>query len=520
MHGLAILSVHASTLSGVPLGLIISRNGGSLQVTKMLNDADVVDDSGAPVSEHGACVSEVRYPGDDGQPSGDASLSFRYTFDGLVATRADARGMVFAHEYDELSRRTETLVDDGAWFAQPAAGVPDWRALNGINEIDYAYLPDGKLDLVTAYTASPSQSGQTLAAQNHFEYDEFDNLKRERQAHAEALELDTPDVEYTWTFNRIGHQGLFYDRLDGTMDDPSLEPNAVGLYYNRNRSYAPHLGRFMQKDPSATALGVITDLAMLGDDLAVAVIPLRSRGQYADGLSLYQYARAMPIGARDPSGLFSLIELSGASALSMDLESNNADLALAALGGIKGLVGFVNYRNLIIADALGSEMYETDAEGIDAALGIYESYQKVQSAMLVGGLIKAGIGLAAVGFAAYAYDAYHLYRRSRFVRPAWKRLTVDWGHIISGHTEGGTRYRQALEDFEKGAARHQKTPWSSHWSQRDIEKAVRQAYETGNKVEQQGDRFRLVGVGGGVLVEMWVNAKALVIESAYPKGRR
>ena len=319
----------------------------------------------------------------------------------------------------------------------------------------------------------------------------------------------------THAVNRIGHQGLFYDRLDGTMDDPSLEPNAVGLYYNRNRSYAPHLGRFMQKDPSGTALGMITDLAMLGDDMSLAIIPARPRNQYSDGLSLYGYTRANPIRGRDPSGLFSLAELSGASALSMDLESNNANLAIAALGGIKGLVGFVNFRNLIIADALGSEMYEVDGEGIDAAIGIYESYQKVQSALLVAGLVKAGIALATMGFAAYAHDAYSLYRRTKAVNmPAWKRLTLNWKEILGGHTEAGKRFQQSARD---GGT---KDLWPSHWDQNQIEKAIKEAYGFHERLKTQGDRVFVRGLGNGVIVEMWVDTKGLIIDSAWSKGNK
>ena len=311
--------------------------------------------------------------------------------------------------------------------------------------------------------------------------------------------------------NRIGHQGLFYDRFDGTIDDPSLEPNAVGLYYNRNRVYFPHLGKFGQRDPDGTSLMIIANLAMLGDDIAVSLIPAGLRSQYVDGLSLYQYARANPIRRRDPSGLFSLAELSGASALSMDLESNNADLALAALGGIKGLVGFVNYRNLLIADALGSDMYEVDSEGIDTALGLYESYQRVQSALLVGGLIKAGAALGTIGFAAYAYDAYAIYRRAKKAinLPAWRRLTVDWAHILSGHVQGGTRAGQSGK----------KSLFPPNWSQRQIENAVKDAYAFSQRVQTQGPKVKLQGSGGGLIIEMWVNLETKVLETAYPIGQ-
>jgi hypothetical protein len=57
-----------------------------------------------------------------------------------------------------------------------------------------------------------------------------------------------------------GHKGLFFDNLDqgvtapvGVTDNPRLKPGHRGMYYVRNRTYAPHLGRFLQRDPNATA---------------------------------------------------------------------------------------------------------------------------------------------------------------------------------------------------------------------------------------------------------------------------
>ncbi|MFQ5807773.1 MAG: hypothetical protein ACE5I3_15105, partial [Phycisphaerae bacterium] len=60
---------------------------------------------------------------------------------------------------------------------------------------------------------------------------------------------------------RMGHQGLFFARLDGWADDPPMVPGAVGLYYNRNRWYSPHLGRFIERDVNETALPIISALA-------------------------------------------------------------------------------------------------------------------------------------------------------------------------------------------------------------------------------------------------------------------
>ena len=102
----------------------------------------------------------------------------------------------------------------------------------------------------------------------------------------------------------LGHQGLFFIRLDGDPDDPPLEPGAHGLYYNRNRWYNPDLGRFMQRDVNETALPILTAYAFNGEAVANLFGSFSGQGLYADGMNLYLYARGNPINGRDPFGLY------------------------------------------------------------------------------------------------------------------------------------------------------------------------------------------------------------------------
>lgn len=52
---------------------------------------------------------------------------------------------------------------------------------------------------------------------------------------------------------------------------------------------------------------------------------------------------------------------------------------------------------------------------------------------------------------------------------------------------------------------------------KQVEKAVRNAYKNGNKVETQGDRVKVIGKSESMTIEMWVNTKTNTIETAYPK---
>ncbi|HYD02255.1 MAG TPA: polymorphic toxin-type HINT domain-containing protein, partial [Phycisphaerales bacterium] len=104
--------------------------------------------------------------------------------------------------------------------------------------------------------------------------------------------------------NRVGHKGLFFDRIDGHPMGRQLLANARGLYQNRNRVYHPMLGRFMQKDPNESGLPVIANGAMMAANPAMAsLLPFDAQGMYGDGMNLYGYLGGNPYVRRDPLGL-------------------------------------------------------------------------------------------------------------------------------------------------------------------------------------------------------------------------
>ena len=84
--------------------------------------------------------------------------------------------------------------------------------------------------------------------------------------------------------------------------------------------------------------------------------------------------------------------------------------------------------------------------------------------------------------------------------PSWKSIKIDIGHIASGHMKGGSRAGSGKDLFPDNMTESQ------------IEKVVRQAYRYGKRIQTQGDRVKVRGNN----IEMWVNIKKKVIETAYP----
>ncbi|UCG88054.1 MAG: hypothetical protein JSW71_05785, partial [Gemmatimonadota bacterium] len=159
---------------------------------------------------------------------------------------------------------------------------------------------------VAQYTYSPY--GQIVA------YDEFDG------AHAAA--------------NRVGHQGLFFDRIAGDpVNGPTLLPwppahpgappedHPKGLYYTRNRHYDPFTGRFFSSDRSGTGLPVTDFMAFNGNSLTPGVGVFSLSRLYQDGANLFLFVGANPPNRVDPTGLSSGLPSESDLLLSRDFDA-------------------------------------------------------------------------------------------------------------------------------------------------------------------------------------------------------
>ncbi|MEQ8845488.1 MAG: hypothetical protein RIB58_11600 [Phycisphaerales bacterium] len=103
---------------------------------------------------------------------------------------------------------------------------------------------------------------------------------------------------------RIGHQGLFAERLDA---DTQQDPQAAGAFiawHNRNRTLLSEYGRFGQRDPYGSGMPLRTSLASSGHAVFVEHIGTASASQFMNGVNIYAYVMSTPTQESDPTGLF------------------------------------------------------------------------------------------------------------------------------------------------------------------------------------------------------------------------
>ncbi|HYE01647.1 MAG TPA: hypothetical protein VD963_00285, partial [Phycisphaerales bacterium] len=157
---------------------------------------------------------------DPGLDTGEIVL--RYNFQGQVAERIDARGVVFRYFYDGLERLSWIVVgcyDQGVFQAAlpPSLASPSAPAAR-VMSVQYLYDAQGRLSDVIARASGTDPN--SVISHNRYAYDTRGNVTTEWQGHQGLLgptpPASTPRVDYTWSYRAtdtpLGHVG--HDRLD------------------------------------------------------------------------------------------------------------------------------------------------------------------------------------------------------------------------------------------------------------------------------------------------------------------
>ena len=140
------------------------------------------------------------------------------------------------------------------------------------------------------------------------------------------------DYLHPHPFVRLGHKGLFAERLDadllvddgnsGYEENPRAVPYAQLLYHVRNRTLSPGLGRWLQRDPNATGQPVLGIAAHHAGPFWQNIAKPNFDVHFRDGLNVHAYVRSDPIDAMDALGLeYSYVNVQFASGQSAGMQS-------------------------------------------------------------------------------------------------------------------------------------------------------------------------------------------------------
>ncbi len=214
------------------------------------------------------------------------------------------------------------------------------------------------------------------------------------------------DLDPNAPVNRLGHQGLFFERFYGPFGGPPAPPLSApalvaadpaagvpaGLYHNRNRWYSPDLGRFVQRDMNESALPILAVLAMNGAALDAFVSGMDPQGHFGDGANLYLYVGSNPVNALDALGLEwghdgdvddLLAELEGHRLYALGALNEGAKWAALGLRAALDIAGAL----------LGLDVFESASLLASGRGGFYEGLD-IALAMVPGGGIGRAISKA------------------------------------------------------------------------------------------------------------------------------
>ncbi|MEL6741041.1 MAG: hypothetical protein AAFP26_10340, partial [Planctomycetota bacterium] len=208
------------------------------------------------------------YEDSDTSPNSPGMRIREYVYDGFGRLIQTTSPMDGGGDY------VERFVYDGTRRVQQFANANNageqlkreyiWSPVGGVDELLVEYEGDRDVGDVQGFYAIHDIAGDLVAlcdlnggathkarVVGQWTYDAYGGVLT-----AEQIQANMP-------LRHIGHKGLFIDRLDAPAADNSgdellrLIPYGHNVYHNRNRVYAPAMGRFLQRDPNQSALAVL-----------------------------------------------------------------------------------------------------------------------------------------------------------------------------------------------------------------------------------------------------------------------
>jgi YD repeat-containing protein len=370
-----------------------------------------IDDGSTVASvSHDAAGSITQYDGRNvyhdwlGRPvlvtnvsNGNPVVAYTYDAFGRLAKRtapwpSDAtKQRIEEYHYDGVRRIQEV-------FHDPVHGTPPWPQLPGQGggstpqtrtEAEYIWSAAWGQPFDTCHVQIDWWDREAWFVQDHttgtvrgyvdpsgeiveqYGFDAFGNLIRRD----EFTLVKTGSQGYYNTFRqRLGHQGLFADRLQGHTNQRVMATGVDMWYQSRSRWYAPELGRFVTADPNGTGITIQSSLASLGK--MPAGPPSGSFGwedQYGDGWDVFTAYGANPVQTQDPTGLFFFLNVGGAGAIRNTLGDMQFESGMNSMQGVAMVASGIGAQQAIIAmladSAMGAAGAKVFAYGLDLAKG-------------------------------------------------------------------------------------------------------------------------------------------------------
>ena len=437
---------------------------------------------------------------------------YQYTYDanGNIITVNNGQ-TVTTYGYDKLNRLVEIQPQLGSstLYTYDLRGNRLTLNSTSLNYVDasYSYDLENKLQTVTkgGLTTTMKYSADGLRTKKesaygytNYIYNQSGNLVAEAQNSSSVTSnyVWGPDrvlskktnsgSEYYYLYNGHGDVVQMVDRNGNIVNNYSYDEwgnittssetvsnpfkyagevydSETGLYYLRARYYDPTVGRFLNED---TVEGQVNN-------------PL--------SLNVYSYCYNNPLIYKDPSG-----HIAG-------VDDVTILLVLAT-----GAVIYVTYEYLSSPE--GQKAIKDGATAIQNGVIIAGKAVTEAAKAAVDGIVN---GVSWIGDkVSDAWSGFtSLFKKKPVNLPSMKKLTIDMDHIVSGHTPNGNRRDP---NGNKGVF--------YGMTAAAINKAIQEAYGTCEKIITQGERILVRGYSKtyDMVIEMWVNVKDYVIETAYP----
>ncbi len=392
------------------------------------------------------------------------NLVRHYTYDGLgrlVRTEAPANATttnIYRHYYDGFRRIVDVLTLDVTIIG----GIGGNSALQSMaNQTTPSGVEVDESGTTAGFEEAQVQSGMTQPRQIHREYvwgpgdngyDEilvyYDNQTdswwpiQDPGGDLVAITTIDPDADNgngkavivaEWAYDAygevidtfhhatyprisIGHKGLFADRLDANPNVYQLLPFGHVIYHNRNRVYAPQLGRFLQRDPNQTGQTLMAAALHSGRGAGSIAVAFNMEGLYGDGGNLYGYLRGNPWRHSDVLGLATdpfdemdaiIAEMMGSRAAF--LQSLGKQAAATALIAAQ-ISTYLPFPGASLAGELA--LVALGGQGMDAAMANI-AMGLVPGGKLLGGLAKF---VGSVGKSAWSAAKHYAGKGGKFLR--------------------------------------------------------------------------------------------------------